>query len=143
MTTPELSQLLSDAQDCYHISILALPELDARRKVLTLHLNLFLVNKNEIFPCLTLQSPSIVAWPLEPGIHVLPGRKELEQGEEEEEEGGSMLNRNIRSHRRKLGYGSLSSPSSGSLVISPIVIGMRMEGLQVSCLSVCLYRLHL
>ena len=90
MTTPELSCILSDAQDCYHISIIALPELDSSRKLLDLHLYLFLINKQDKFPCLTRGTPITTAWPAEPGLHVVP-RQLYSDDDDEESEGASSF----------------------------------------------------
>lgn len=132
-TTPELSRILHDTCEDYHIIILVLlDDMVLPASSLSLRLFLLLVNKMEQFPRLTINSPA-VSHPKGSTMRsaitcVSPDLDEVQDGRQE-----SLLHHNVRSSRRKLGYGSLSSPSSVSqVVINPTVIAEQMAGLQVT-----------
>ena len=49
----------------------------------------------------------------------------------------SQLHVSVRNHRRKLGYGSLNSPSSVSeVVINPSVMAEEMDGVKVDIILI-------
>ena len=130
-TTPELSQILQVTCEDYHIIILVLLDDNIfSTSSLSLRLFLLLVNKTEQFPRLTVDAP-VVSRSKGSGT-----RSALSMDPDEVQGGGqeSILHHSVRHSRRKLGYGSLNSPSSGSqVVINPSVISEQMTGLQVTC----------
>lgn len=80
-----------------------------RPRHLKLSFFLLLVNKSDFFPRLTCDSPHLSAT-----HHSLTPTTTL--GPLEQKRGESELNFNVRKHRRKLGFGSLTSPSGPSQV---------------------------
>ena len=61
MTIPKLSRIICMIQENYHVIILAIPivpgEDDYTHKSISFTLYMLLVNKNELFPCLTINFP--------------------------------------------------------------------------------------
>ena len=102
MTTPELSRILHDTRELYHVIILAIPivpvEDDHTHQSFSFTLYMLLVNKNEVFPHLTVNTPFL--------SHHL-GMSRSDKGRPENETmSQSQLHVSVRNHRRKLGYGS-------------------------------------
>ena len=128
MTTPELSRILHDTRELYHVIILALPivpaEDDHTHQFFSFTIYMLLVNKNEVFPRLTVNTPFL-------SRHL--GMSRSDEGRlESETMSQSQLHVSVRNHRRKLGYGSLNSPSSVSeVVINPSVMAEEMDGVKV------------
>ena len=62
MTIPKLSRIICMIQENYHVVILAIPivpgEDDYTHKSISFTLYILLVNKNELFPCLTIDVPT-------------------------------------------------------------------------------------
>ena len=132
-TTPELSRLLENFEESYFIrqalpllsTVPLLTQSDWFFRVLMMykpedhsrHLNLsfflLLVNKFDSFPRLTCDS-SQLGTTHHPFPHTIP-LDPPQQGRDE-----SDLNFNVRKHRRKLGLGSLTSPSGPLQVINPL-----------------------
>ena len=134
-TTPELSQLLQVTCEDYHIIVLVLLDNGVPSTTFSLSLQLFLllVNKTERFPRLTIDAPAVShskgAGTRSIASFMFTDSEEVQGGSRE-----SLLHHSVRSSRRKLGYGSLNSPSSGSqVVINPNLISEQMAGLQVTC----------
>ena len=61
MTTPELSHILHDTRELYHVITLAIPivpaEDDHTHQSFSFTIYMLLVNKNEVFPRLTVNTP--------------------------------------------------------------------------------------
>ena len=128
MTTPELSRISHDTRELYHVIILAIPivpkEDDHIHQYFSFTIYMLLVNKNEVFPRLTVNTPFL-------SRHL--GMSRSDEGRlESETMSQSQLHVSVRNHRRKLGYGSLNSPSSVSeVVINPSVMAEEMDGVKV------------
>ena len=131
-TTPELSQILQVTCEDYHIIILVLLDNNVlSSSSLSLWLFLLLVNKTERFPRLTIDA-SAVSHSKGSSTHSTLSPMSIDPVEVQGGSKESLLHHSVRNSRRKLGYGSLSSPSSGSqVVINPNVISEQMTGLQV------------
>ena len=117
-TTPQLSKLLQDTQENYSIRIITLykPRL-LKDKYLKLVFYLLLVNKYDQYPRLTCDSPHLSS-----SKHPEPLMAPLGSPIKEYDE--SDLNFSVRKRRRKLGFGSLATPSAASqVVINMSVIG--------------------
>ena len=132
-TTPELSQILQVTCEDYHIIILVLlDDTVLSTSSLSLRLYLLLVNKTECFPRLTIDAPAVSP---SKGSSTHSATSAMFMDPAEVQSGGheSLLHHSVRNTRRKMGYGSLNSPSSGSqVVINPNVISEQMTGLQVT-----------
>ena len=149
VTTPEISRLIYDTRDQYHVIILAVlanGQSDSssahNKKALSLSVYMILVNKVDVFPRFTLPSSLIsrnsatkIASPV---TSLGNGGGKMETLVERE----STLNASVRDHRRKLGYGSLNTPSAGSeVVINVEIIEEEMNGLKVRGREKCLLKL--
>ena len=116
-TTPEISRILTDTQDFYDSLVVIVPILLESRN-LQLQIYMTLVNRTDKFPRLT--------------VNLSPHQLQLVENDDSMEM-QSQLHCSVRTHRRKLGYGSLSSPSAASqLVINSLVIRDHVSALQVS-----------
>ena len=115
-TTPEISRILADIQDFYFALVVIVPvTLEAYN--LQLHVYVILVNKTDVFPRLTVN---------------LSPPKVRSRANDDSSEVQSQLHSSVCTHRRKLGYGSLSSPSAASqLVINSLIIREHVSALQV------------
>ena len=136
-TTPELSQVIKETKDLYNVMVLALPEVNKGEEPVSTEIPLIiymlLVNKLELYPRLTADSPLISSY-----------RRLSAMGNDGGGVGGggvggsdherqSRFHDSVRLHRRKLGYGSLGSPSSASeMVFNPHILRELMSGLKVS-----------
>ena len=111
-TSPELSHILRETHDTYNVIVLAIPDVNDGKlpepTSLPLVIHMLLVNKLELYPRLTVDSPLVSSG------HK-PVRAEPQDSGLREKE--SRLQGSVRLHRRKLGYGSLGSPSSASQVV--------------------------
>lgn len=67
---------------------------------------LLLVNKGDVFPCLTSNAPQLSA-----SCHPLPPT--ASEGVAED----SDLNLKVKEHRRKMGYGLMDAPSAASQIL--------------------------
>lgn len=141
ITTPEISRVIDETRDQYHVVVLGVPfiasksqsPLDSNHKLLSLNIYMLLVDKVEMYPRLTVISP-------------IGTRKETSEissnridevvvsvVSSSEDEKESKLRESVRDHRRRLGYGSLNTPSAGSeIVINEGLIMEQMNGLKVS-----------
>ena len=127
-TTPELCRILHETREDYDVILLAIPVLDGGgppTNILPLKLYMLLKNKLEIYPRLTVNSP------LTSTVRKMASRHSEEEESMEVEE-QSQLHLSVRNHRRKLGYGSLSTPSAASqVVLNTTIMDEQMEGLKV------------
>ena len=142
VTTPEISRLIYDTREQYHVIVLAVlsnSQSDSSsahsKKSLSLSVYLILVNKVEVYPRLTVFSPLInrnkVTSP--PSFNLGSSGNKMETLLEAEKERESNLNASVRDHRRKLGYGSLNTPTAVSeVVINQEIIEEEMSGLKVA-----------
>jgi hypothetical protein len=120
ITTPELSRILHDTANQYNIIILAVPNSDHSNSTISLSIYMILVNKHDKFPRLTVYSPLV-------GGGATTPTEDLDLVNEKQSE----LHLSVQSHRRKLGYGSLNTPTGGSsVVINESIINEEMKGLK-------------
>ena len=134
ITSPELSRVLHDTSDQYHVIILAIPKpqtSDYMHSMITLTMYMILVNKVDMYPRLTVYCTPTIR------VASIPT-------DDTHDERQSQFHLSVRNHRRKLGYGSLNTPTSGSgIVINDNVIQEEMRAVKVCklvSLSFYLYR---
>ena len=98
ITSPELSRVLHDTSDQYHVIILAIPKpqtSDYMHSMITLTMYMILVNKVDVYPRLTVYcTPTI--------------RVASTPTDDTHDERQSQFHLSVRNHCRKLGYGSLN-----------------------------------
>ncbi len=124
VTTPELSQVLRETKDVYNVIVIALPDINGGEEPVAMELPLkiymLLVNRVDIYPRLTIDSPVVSSSNRKLAGISLP------------EDRQSQLHDSVKFHRRKLGYGSLGSPSSvADMVFNPHLLKELMNGLEV------------
>lgn len=120
--SPELSRIQQDTCDQYNVIILAIPKpqtSDHTQPRITLTIYLILVNKFETYPRLTVHSPDTVS-------------SHVNRSIEDDDDRQSQLNLSVRNHRRKLGYGSLNTPSSSEVVINNFIIHEELKAAKVN-----------
>ena len=98
--------------------------------ILKLVFYLLMVHKEDTFPRLTCNSPQLRA-----SCHAHPftsvGGRSATPSDNEEGETESELNVKVRAHRRKLGFGSLSTGTSASrVVLDKSMISEQIRGVQ-------------
>ena len=125
ITTPELSQVIRETKDLYNVMVLAVPDVDGGEEPVAMELPLkiymLLVNRIDMYPRLTIDSPFISS------TRRIPDGSTISHKEDQ-----SQLHDSVKFHRRKLGYGSLGSPSSvADMVFNPHLLKELMSGLKV------------
>lgn len=142
ITAPELSCVLKETKDMYNVIVLAMPDVNEGAgpvaTELPLMIYMLLVNKLEMYPRLTSNSPLISHTSRKAPI-VMTSEGEIISAVGRGDSSTSLgleklseLQDSVMYHRRKLGYGSLASPSSTSeMVFNPHVLNELMFRLKV------------
>ena len=126
----ELYQVMSRTNDVYNVLILALPDVNEGAgpvaTELPLVIYILLVNRLEMFPRLAIDSPLVSSRTTR--IGGVAGEAWSDHASQRE----SQFHDSVKFHRRKMGYGSLGSPSTASeIVFNPHLLDEFMQGLKV------------
>lgn len=117
--------MFSPVQADYVTHIIVLPS-ENSDQTLKLNYYLLLVHTSDQFPRLTRDSPD-----LRPTCHALPTGLLGADPDFEESNKESELNIKVREHRRKMGFGSLTTPSLASqIVLNQFLIEEHMRGVK-------------